>query len=107
ERNHCALGRSMRCNARNLGATPGSRGRDVDDHPTLLRQVVPRVFGGIEQQVNFIAERVMPVLNGQLADLPEARGRGIVLEAGDRAMLDLRSEEHTSELQSRENLVCR
>src|SRR3989442_10970792 len=33
---------------------------------------------------------------------PEATGRGVPLEVGD-----MRSEEHTSELQSRPHLVCR
>src|SRR5690606_36546021 len=45
------------------------------------------------------------------AELPVAsqhrfvRGRNAV--AGDQAFKDIKSEEHTSELQSRENLVCR
>src|SRR5690606_40252715 len=44
---------------------------------------------------------------GQPADTPH-RGRGqIRAAAGKPVLLQERSEEHTSELQSRENLVCR
>src|SRR5690606_41650491 len=45
---------------------------------------------------------------GLVADRHDELGHAPVLGAGDRAGdLALRSEEHTSELQSRENLVCR
>src|SRR2546427_9498390 len=38
---------------------------------------------------------------------PRNRGKGVALATGIAAALDGRSEEHTSELQSQSNLVCR
>src|SRR5690606_6414991 len=44
------------------------------------------------------------------AELPADSGQkvlGVAVDVADQASVDARSEEHTSELQSRENLVCR
>src|SRR2546422_5253148 len=45
---------------------------------------------------------------GARVELAEVNGQpALIFRAGDRAFLVLRSEEHTSELQSRLHLVCR
>src|SRR5690606_40030866 len=49
-------------------------------------------------------QRTTPLNHGRVADCEFA---GRVWHAGCRSVIAWRSEEHTSELQSRENLVCR
>src|SRR5690606_40259703 len=81
----------------------------------VARRTTPSVFGGgtawrVEQS------RIGPTHRREARDLLSvqrglARGRsvytGVPARAGSAAMsADIRSEEHTSELQSRENLVC-
>src|SRR5690606_39618182 len=61
--------------------------------PVRLRQVVHR--GGIE------TPRQIAIANAMALDLGAGKHQG-----AERKVI-LRSEEHTSELQSRENLVCR
>src|SRR5690606_41023912 len=68
------------------------------------------VANGIVSAYKLLAERGEAVdrplvvrLDGNNADL----GRKILSDAGLDGVQQVRSEEHTSELQSRENLVCR
>src|SRR5690606_41460040 len=63
--------------------------------------VLLRVFGAIAGGVPVLAERAAPLRARRRAALVRAQER---FGAGARQQ---RSEEHTSELQSRENLVCR
>src|SRR3712207_8492716 len=50
--------------------------------------------------------RAVGNVNGEIAEA--VRGRDAFDQSGlDRALIELRSEEHTSELQSRQYLVCR
>src|SRR5690606_39985348 len=66
------------------------------------------------------SEKDKPFYQGKLAAarffaknvLPELKSRRKIIEAADLSLMEVdessfRSEEHTSELQSRENLVCR
>src|SRR3712207_7204835 len=53
------------------------------------------------------APRTRPVASGGLDPTPRARSRTAPVGIADRARASPRSEEHTSELQSRQYLVCR
>src|SRR5690606_42136840 len=52
------------------------------------------------------AQQVLPV-DREAADAPVRPRRGAGADPGQAGSVSRRSEEHTSELQSRENLVCR
>src|SRR5690606_41218060 len=76
----------------------------LHDALPIWRQVV-RVL--VDPGVPFdLRIRVVPLDAGRLAGLA-ADAFGDIDQLGDRRQIALRSEEHTSELQSRENLVCR
>src|SRR5688572_31403220 len=74
------------------------------------------IFGGVGEQPQIHALRrgvdMVVATPGRLIDLMQQRHvdfaalQVLVLDEADR-MLDMRSEEHTSELQSQSNLVCR
>src|SRR2546430_10967652 len=66
----------------------------------------------------FTEEKISPVMQGEPKTLQNFRLRARVevhervaaneqVDARDRGVIDQRSEEHTSELQSQSNLVCR
>src|SRR5690606_41799030 len=61
--------------------------------------------GEVAQALLGTAERGVHVLTGRVATALDAAARRLELDGGE--VLEYRSEEHTSELQSRENLVCR
>src|SRR5690606_40980366 len=72
---------------------------DLADHPAVLRRI-----GHLD--------RLMTPLEPEPADALDVRGLAAVFALQQRepqllAVRHRRSEEHTSELQSRENLVCR
>src|SRR2546430_9452903 len=78
------------------------------EHGEARRQVAERALGGLDE--------VEALLRGEPRDHAHDRPRGIEREpageaervpAGALAGEVLRSEEHTSELQSQSNLVCR
>src|SRR5436309_4626390 len=66
----------------------------------LTRYLARRQVETVEQRLGVEAQ----ILAGELGSIPRGRIEGWSSDAGARAQ---RSEEHTSELQSRENLVCR
>src|SRR5690606_40873056 len=77
-----------------------------------FREVAPYVhdFRGKTFVIGFGGELVRDgVLNPLIQDLSllSALGVKLILVHGSRPQVNERSEEHTSELQSRENLVCR
>src|SRR6266511_4800668 len=101
----------------------------LDDDPSQIRLVADAGFAALH---GGYAARVAPVLDtafrSAMAEVAERGGRDLVQSFGgepagmlitfrtalaqpgrrvSRAQADTRSEEHTSELQSRENLVCR
>src|SRR5438067_1125800 len=71
---------------------PTRRSSDLGDYASIAD-------GRVEQQISIIQPRVMPAQRLPLAQLLALRGH--------HPRLDDRSEEHTSELQSRFDLVCR
>src|SRR3989442_7676795 len=70
-------------------------------YTTLFRSVQVALAGGREQG------QVVRVAIGPGLSVAEAPGSHVGLEAEDRLHAGQRSEEHTSELQSRPHLVCR
>src|SRR5688572_31379922 len=83
-------------------------------YTTLFRSERHRLAGELamrEQAVERALE-VAPVMRDRLGDIGQDR-RGhvkagmMLARSGDTGFEDLRSEEHTSELQSQSNLVCR
>ncbi len=77
----------MRADAGDFRTAPTRRRGNIDDHPTLFGEVLPGVFCGVEQQVHFVANREVPILDGHFADRREARGRRIVIEHIDSPVL--------------------
>src|SRR3989449_8389594 len=70
-----------------------------------------RIKGGNRELTHYIAEVVLPVLTigayvilYKTLGLPSSLGAAVIIGG---AMITARSEEHTSELQSRLHLVCR
>src|SRR5690606_41833360 len=96
---------------RSLDPTPKHRVRDLIRG--LARDKIVIISTHILEEVGALCSRAAIIANGRLVadDTPlalERRSRyhQAVNLVSDQA-LDRRSEEHTSELQSRENLVCR
>src|SRR5206468_5001721 len=87
-------------------ALPISKYRDQFKQPAKLSEVIEEKLGdGSDYIAVFI-----PGGHGALIGLPESDDMKAVLEwaaAKDKLVISLRSEEHTSELQSRSDLVCR
>src|SRR5690606_42023123 len=87
-------------------------------YTTLFRSIVP-VHGGDVVAIGAVLRSQLPVATEDVAGGPaqhfDAIGRLVDHHVDDLLRLteevfqrrDVRSEEHTSELQSRENLVCR
>ncbi|MNF88904.1 hypothetical protein D3C84_714080 [compost metagenome] len=48
--------------------------------------MIPGVFGRVEEQIDFVTNGVVPVLDGKLADFAKTRSRSIVVEDVDSAM---------------------
>src|SRR5690606_42019628 len=88
--------------APDLHSFPTRRSSDLN---RLLRivsgQLGTAATQGLRQDSILIAKNLGPA---ELLEYDRRRLKGVVLEEGS---LTARSEEHTSELQSRENLVCR
>src|SRR5690606_41519177 len=61
--------------------------------------------------ISYTKKKEMEALNGKIhlvdPDWDRDNADTRILDSGIAGVFDLRSEEHTSELQSRENLVCR
>src|SRR5205085_12094111 len=81
--------------------------------PAVDRRDVERVGEAVEGERAGERDHV-PAVDQPLAEaalrfgeLVEVHARRILVEPGGERMLGLRSEEHTSELQSQSNLVCR
>src|SRR5690606_41493887 len=79
-------------------------------YTTLFRSLMPEIYAPWKLEKGFVLDRVQRVADGGFYRSIEIG----TLDSSDRAAIgricrdsDLRSEEHTSELQSRENLVCR
>src|SRR5690606_41499259 len=72
-------------------------------NPPML--AVENLFAGYEPGVPIVRGASITVANGEIVAIlgPNGAGKSTLI----RAIAGLRSEEHTSELQSRENLVCR
>src|SRR5690606_41704858 len=88
---HDALPISEEIDARGLAVSPGFV--DIHSHADGSLDDDPRAESAVRQGITTIVA-------GQDGG---SRANG----ADDRSFTELRSEEHTSELQSRENLVCR
>src|SRR5690606_40368110 len=97
-----------------------SRALDLDRE--LLHVRTPDMGGGFGAKINVYREQVVVVALALRLGRPvrwqEGRGEGMLgmghgraqhqrMQLGARRDGTVRSEEHTSELQSRENLVCR
>src|SRR5690606_40755481 len=68
----------------------------------------PWTFGDVAMIVHAEPEAGIAEEAGMVLDVHEGQCRGVQYVVGEgQAHAALRSEEHTSELQSRENLVCR
>src|SRR5690606_40139059 len=96
---------SWRCDARAPAPTPPRRSSDLgfDEDVVPVEDLDPEPPGPSEPKA-----RVTPAPGRKKAARSGGGGRKPLLLAGGAvAALALRSEEHTSELQSRENLVCR
>src|SRR5256886_5782510 len=63
------------------------------------------VLGGSRERK--IADTLLSGRNGCLIETPAANAGALIIEEEKRLVLNYRSEEHTSELQSQSNLVCR
>src|SRR5690606_39435264 len=61
----------------------------------------------VEKNVKFIRIKKENFLENLMAKLYENQIQSVIVEGGSFTLQQFRSEEHTSELQSRENLVCR
>src|SRR5690606_41546380 len=91
---------------RHLHSFPTRRSSDLIDHLAVVDGIlIPGGFGGrgIEGKitaVRYARERRVPFLGICL-------GMQVAVVEYARNVCGLRSEEHTSELQSRENIVCR
>src|SRR5690606_39358254 len=84
------------------GAKIGVLGLNGSGKSTLLR-----IMAGVDTEFDGEA-RAMPGLNvGYLPQEPQLDPSKTVREIVEEAVSVIRSEEHTSELQSREKLVCR
>src|SRR3712207_7720155 len=70
-----------------------------------LHDALPILFRELQHRVSNNLAIVSALLNLQRADIADEKARQALSEAAQR--LQLRSEEHTSELQSRQYLVCR
>src|SRR5690606_41620827 len=84
-----------------VGVVAGAEGQQgaalwLHVHGDLLGFLVAKANGALDDGVRRVADRLGLVWEGVA-----------VVEVGLAAERRLRSEEHTSELQSRENLVCR
>src|SRR5690606_41624235 len=77
----------------------GTRDRRAEHVGLELHQQVVRRHSAVDTK---LGEPETGILRHRLGDFRGLEGRGL-----ERGASDMRSEEHTSELQSRENLVCR
>src|SRR5690606_42052992 len=82
------------------------------DPPSFLHDALPILRGGLDRELaqglardlGLVPAEGLDQVRPALGDAPDEHvPRGVVVLVG----LRVRSEEHTSELQSRENLVCR
>src|SRR5207302_8899540 len=87
---------SSSANNRDLHSFPTRRSSDLNDHP-VGRHLPPGTRSG--------DLRVQLPRGGRHGDV--ADHHAVVEPGGHRFECQARSEEHTSELQSRENIVCR
>src|SRR5690606_39703432 len=87
----------------------------LSPHLVLINHMPKRIFrpdqsvpgGSVISQLEFIAYQIQGIVDHELESLIQ-QGSDYSLEALYlKVEVPLRSEEHTSELQSRENLVCR
>src|SRR5690606_41367305 len=90
-----------RLNRRDCPSVPTRRSADLDVSQPTLSQALAALANGLGLQLIERSTRRVLVTEAGRRLLPQAIA---TLDAADRF---LRSEEHTSELQSRENLVCR
>src|SRR5690606_40926666 len=97
-----------------VSAAQPAASRDTD--PLSLHDALPILRLAGKYQGRVTGHFVQPGREGRYAPLPEAlperlaaalRARGVEQLYAHQAQAWERSEEHTSELQSRENLVCR
>src|SRR5690606_22029383 len=71
---------------------------------TSLIRIINQITAPDSGEIYFDGELLQPKHIERIGYLPEERGLYKKMKIGEQM---LRSEEHTSELQSRENLVCR
>src|SRR5690606_39325076 len=90
-------------NVLNYFTTLGSRGADTPEEFQRQQAKIVAALAAIDAEVVGVMEIENNVT--AIANLVDALNAAV--GAGTYAYIDTRSEEHTSELQSRENLVCR
>src|SRR5690606_40696013 len=95
------------CSSRSLSLLLPPPGSPPFPYTTLFRSRVPALLVRLGQHLDDAGRQQRPVDRDSPRDVPAAR-RGLLVVVGQQPLHRLeRSEEHTSELQSRENLVCR
>src|SRR5690606_41160765 len=84
---------------------PRTRSSTLFPYTTLFRSIVGAQQVAVQQQ----GGRAVQVDHGGVVQQGHAAARGVGIAQQEIAVAadEVRSEEHTSELQSRENLVCR
>src|SRR5690606_41047266 len=100
----CTAPSLLHCSSRSLSSFffhSSASPRDLHSFPTRRSSDLPR-----DLRASVLVERIAAVRRGQLRSSTCRADRTRTIDAAPRRKGD-RSEEHTSELQSRENLVCR
>src|SRR5690606_40688794 len=97
---------SHSADVRQLDSFPTRRSSDLEDSTLKLEDnsaLLDFTYTATDSSLNLTAIQAQTVGNTIASDNKNAGNAAVILQN----IIDNRSEEHTSELQSRENLVCR